>query len=195
MEISANNLVELKRKVIAAISNNRLEEESDIILDELILINQLGLITTESQPHTVKDIGLYLWTQRAFLVGFFPNKLMFNFVNKLTKINPDILVSETILNPDGDELVLWNFEQMDYDFAVKGRYPLHMKTSYNGNIENLEGFTANIKRPSLRDDYMENYSDFLLEQLYSNHYSLIEIYSRNINDNLFDDIIEVLKIL
>lgn len=62
---------------------------------------------------------------------------------------------------------------MDYDFAVKGRYSLHMRISYNGNIENLEGSTANIKRQSLRDDYMENYSDFLLEQLYSNHYSLI----------------------
>lgn len=60
MEISANNLTELKRKVIAAISNNRLEEESDIILDELILINRSGLITTESQPHIVKDIGLYI---------------------------------------------------------------------------------------------------------------------------------------
>lgn len=29
--------------------------------------------------------------------------------------------------------------------------------------------------------------------IYSNRYSLIEIYSRNINDNLFDDIIEALK--
>jgi len=36
MEISANNLVELKRKVLTAISNDRLEKENDIILTELI---------------------------------------------------------------------------------------------------------------------------------------------------------------
>lgn len=199
MDNEVSDLQDLKSRVIEMILNDELDDESNIILKELLEINQLGLITTESQPHLTKKFGNYNWIQRAFLNGFFPHQLMDIFINKLIDINPNILVAETILNPKGkkyDKLVLWNFQDYDYDIIVDNNYyPLHMQLFNNGKIVYHSGFTGNVVRPALRDDYMENYSDLLLEQLYDNNYSLIEIYSRDINDELFKDIIKALKYL
>jgi hypothetical protein len=137
----------------------------------------------------------YTWIQRAFLIGYFPGELMSLFVNKLVEINPNILVAETVLSPKGDELRLWNFQPSDDLIAINGKYPLSMQVYNNGEIRYHAGFTASIKRPALRDDYMENYSDSLVEELYANHYSLVEIYSRNINDELFQNIIRTLEFI
>src|SRR5258708_24416544 len=115
MEIRANNLQELRDGVINAITGgyiiNKLEKESDIILNELLEINRLGLITTESQPRTRKRYSDSFFMQRAYLIGYFPHELMSLFVNKLTEINPNIIVAETILAPHGDGFNLWNFQK------------------------------------------------------------------------------------
>src|SRR5579862_33533 len=192
MEIRANNLRQLKDGVISAIKNGKLEDESNSILGMLLEINQLGMITTESQPNTTIRFQDYMFVQRAFLVGFYPHHLMMVFVNKLTEINPDLIIAETILAPYGDGLSLWNFKDEDYKIVDNNQYPMYVEVYYGGNVRYLTGAIGNIKKPAYRGDYMEFYSKSLVEELYAGQYSLIQIYSRNINDKLFGDVIKAL---
>lgn len=197
MNIDADNLNDLKIKILNAIQHDGLDDESNIILDKLYKINQLGLITVESQPYHFRNVeDMYFLVKRAFLNGLYPHNLVNYFVQELLKINPNIMVVETILNPKGekyDTLKLWNITSKDYDIVIDGSYPLGKQIFKNGIVKYFNGFTGNLEGPADRDDFMENYSDYLVQELYDNNYSHLEIFSRDIDDELFDDIIGALQ--
>lgn len=70
-----------------------------------------------------------------------------------------------------------------------------MAMSYDskGKIKYYSGYSGNITTPAIREDYMENFSDELLEDIYDNGISLIQIWSRNIKDNIFPTVLTALR--
>lgn len=185
---------ELNEFIIDKLTSHNVEEESESILPELITINQLNFTTFESQPTELSRISRdMLWRKRAYLNGIYYRELLPCLVEQLLSLDPDIIVSETLLNPNGvDTLQLYNIRDEDYDNAVWGLYP--MAESYTKNhTEYHQGYSGNISKPAYREDYMDDFNDDLLEDIYNNKFSLVQIWSRNIKTNIFPIIIEALE--
>jgi len=196
MYSSANNLKELTRDNINEIlSGKRIEKETtDIIIKYLIAMNKEGFITFESQPisHTVHKNPNRIWINRAYINGFYPSDKIAFLIRDLKKINKDIVISETYLRQNGnDELLLWNFTKND---NLGGKYyPMSLSLQENSTFKYETGYSGNISTPAIRDDYMENFNDNLLYDIYINGISLIQIWSKNINDDIFPIVLECLK--
>jgi len=196
MYSSSNNLKELIRDNINEIlSGKRIEKETtDIIIKYLIAMNKEGFITFESQPisHTVHKNPNRIWINRAYINGFYPSDKIAYLIRDLKETSKDIVISETYLHRNGnDELLLWNFNKNDY---LKGKYyPMSLSLEEDSTFKYHEGYSGNISSPAIREDYMENFNDDLLSDIYENGISLIQIWSKNINDDIFPIVLECLR--
>lgn len=78
----------------------KLNRESNLILHQLIKINDLGLITTNSQPGIPEDVWNNNYEQRAFLTFLIKKKDYGIFKNELTKINDEYYHRKCTDDPD-----------------------------------------------------------------------------------------------
>ena len=191
-----SNVSALRQQTILDISTGkRIEDETTpIILDQLLEMNYLGFITMESQPANTYYIGDSIFKNRSYVNGFYPHHLMDHFVDQLFYLNSNIIVSETILDPHGyDKVIVYNFTKDD-EQIVFGKYGMSMSIR-NNNIRYITGYSGNVHTPAIRDDYMEDFNHSLLNDMYHKRISLIQIWSKNIDDDIFPIIVEALKMI
>ena len=177
---------------------NLIEEETLPILSELIEINSLGLITFESQPVNLMSAifsDTSFWVQRAYLNGMCEKHKVGKLATKLFEINPNIVLGETVLNvdPKKDRLQLFNFKE-DGIPLKSGLYPMACCVE-NTNINWHDGYSGNVKHCMSReyiDDHFFEFPSELIHEIVPN-YSLVQIWSQNINDNIFPTIVRALK--
>lgn len=190
---------ELRSYILKRLYNRQVEDESIPILHLLIQINQLGLITFESQPSDaisqVFSDGSF-WSKRAYLNGLFPRKLVAKLATALHGLNSRIVVSETVLNedPSKDHLNLFNFTK-DNVPLIHGLYPMARCCNGNEILNWYSGYSGNISFPMLREYIHDHFFQVPLEltQQIVGNYSLIQIWSQNINDNIFPTISQALS--
>ena len=198
MESLPINVAQLNVYILNSLNSDSLEDETLPILSDLRSINELGLTTFESQPcdpksRTYND-GSF-WVQRAYLNGMYPKDKISKFAGKLQQTNPNIVLGETILhtNPMKDTLRLYNFKN-DGIPLLDGLSPMACCVE-NGNINWHDGYSGNVDHPMIReyiDDYFFEFSPELINEIVEN-YSMIQVWSQDINDNIFRDIIQSLK--
>lgn len=194
-----NSLVELKNGVISRLTPKYLNDESLSIIDELRKINNNGLITFESQPsETVMLSRNIKWKKRAYLNGIYPKNLVQSLAEILVESDRNYIIGETVLNHDGkDTLQLYNYDKDD-DLVKKshvyrefGLYPMALSINLDDPLENryVEGYSGNIRRPFGRYEYFEDFNDILLNQIIDKM-NLIQIWNRDIDYNIFPDIVD-----
>lgn len=187
---------EFRQYILNRLTPNILEDESLFIISDLITINKLGLITFESQPVKTfpPNLDNTTWSQRAFLNGLYPKRLVQILVNNLVALDPYIVVSETYLNPQLDQLKLYNYTDFHVPL-VDGLYPMAVITDIRGNIVSWhEGYSGNVTKKQSREylsDYFFEIPDNLLHDIMKD-YSLIQIWSQNFSTNIFPLIISAL---
>ena len=193
---SINSLGDLETDIISKISSGyHIEPETKPILKDLLAINDRGFITFESQPTGTSHYGNRIWKQRAFLNGFYPRRLVPYLAGQLIQSDPDIIISETLLNPDKrDTLQLYNFRKSDRQNNVYGLYPM-AESIENECVKYVDGYSGNITKPAIREDYMEDFNDQLMQDIYDKGMSLIQIWSRNIETNIFPLIVDSIQIV
>lgn len=190
-----NSVEELQADIIQKISSGyQIDKETAPILNHLIEINRWGFITFESQPAMSEPLyGNSIWIKRAYVNGLYPRELVPYLASRLITTNPNIIISETLLHqtPQKDQLQLYNFRDTDRETSVYGLYPM-AESHENGKIKYFDGYSGNITTPAIREDYMEDFNQNLMRDIYNKQMSLIQIWSRNINDNIFPLILSVL---
>ncbi|CAH6419807.1 Hypothetical protein HVR_LOCUS888 [uncultured virus] len=186
------SLTELNKSIINDLTaGTRLHDETQLIINDLIEINKLGLITYESQPHTIERKVIY----RSYLNGIYPKILVPYLATLLINADPEIIISETILtdNRDNDKLQLYNIRDEDYNMLVYDLYPMSYYYTEDKIWIPLSGYSGNMRYPS-RDWYFKDYDDDLMKEIINNM-SLIRIWSRNLKSDIFTIIINALEIL
>lgn len=184
------------------ILNRLIDDETIPILSNLIKINKAGLITFESQPSECKsleDLQNFKVYTRAYLNGLFPRNLVISLATELIKLNDKITISETVLhdNIKNDHLNLINFIQDDIPL-VYGLYPMICIISdqnvQTNKIEWLSGYSGNVTYPMCREYIIDHFFEVphKLTLDIINEYSLIQIWSRNMDDDIFPTILQAL---
>ena len=205
-EYNVNSVEELQVDIFNKISSGyQISQETAPILNYLLEMNRLGFITFESQPAESKPLcSDIIWKKRAYVNGLFPRQSVSYLASRLITANPNIIISETLLNrpPKKDQLQLYNFkdtdskktegiEHGDRENSIYGLYPM-AESHENGTIGYIDGYSGNITEPVIREDYMEDFNQNLIRDIYTKQMSLIQIWSRNITDNIFPLILSVL---
>lgn len=192
----------LKTYILNRLIDKKIDDETIPILSNLININKAGLITFESQPSECKsseDLQNFKVYTRAYLNGLFPRNLVILLATELIKLNDKITISETVLhdNIKNDHLNLINFIQDDIPL-VYGLYPMICIISdqnvQTNKIKWLSGYSGNVTYPMCReyitDHFFEVPPKLTLDII--NEYSLIQIWSRNMDDDIFPTILQAL---
>lgn len=189
-----NTICELRNYILRRLKDKQVDSESLPILDDLIKINEWGLITFESQPSTrgkVKFFDGSFWSQRAYLNGLLPRNLVARLATMLHTLNDNIIVSETVLStdPSKDYLNLFNFSK-DNVPLIHGLYPMATCTKIDQTIEWHDGYSGNVTGPMCReyiDDHFFVVPPELQHEIVNSH-SLVQIWSKNMSDNIFPTI-------
>lgn len=193
LQQTSKSIESLRSYVLKKLQNAEVDRESIHILHYLIDINRLGLITFDSQPADsmlVFSDGTF-WNKRAYLNGLFPRQSVAKLATLLFSLNNKIVVSETVLqnDPAKDYLNIFNFTR-DSVPLIQGLYPMSKWTNPDTTVQWHEGYSGNINHPMSRK-YIVDHSFILSRELIREipgNYSLIQIWSQNISDNIFPTI-------
>lgn len=198
-----NPIIELQAKTISLL-NGDVEDETLLIRTELIKMNQLGLITTESQPYKIQEYNIsqnfandqnfenpnFIWIQRPYVNGFFSKSTVSKLVTNLLLLSGDIIISETRYYSNKEpELYVYGDQPDDYNNLIKGLYPMAVISRTNGLWEHVNGYSGNMINPNI--DYLEDLPEETQVSI-KNRCSLINIWSRIFSQTLFGVVVEAL---
>lgn len=173
---------------------NRINENN-----ELSKINKLGLIALEMQhPDDLYEIYINgsILSKRAYINGLYLRCNVAKLVKKLYRLNPNIVVSETVLNTNEskDHINLFNYTETEVPL-INGLFPMNNLSYGNKIIEWYTGGSGNVSYPVSRK-YIENHliqkSNELINEIISS-YSLIQIWSCKMNDDILSTTIMALS--
>jgi len=188
----------LKQQILDFIQEGYLDRESDPIIEYLIDINKTSFVSFESQPHSIIRCNNDVFMQRAYINGIYPK----DKISKLCQYLPKgIVLSETRLDNNGD--VLYVYGRNDYETPLVSRlevyhpeipdvcyipelYPMFLNTVQN-EVRWVRGYSGNVIKPQSRDyikDFLFDFSSELTNDIIRD-YSLVQVWSENIEDLLF----------
>ncbi len=190
----STEFIECIRKLRSYIAYNLAAENVPkdmlVVLPELMNMNNLGFITFDAQPY-INDFHL---VKRSYVNGLYPRKFVGKLATQLFAINNKIIISETVFRPkpDDDYINLYNYHNTRISL-IDGLYPMAYRIS-NSTKQWLVSVSGNIIYPMNRDyimEYFPNESTDIIDTLVD-EYSLVQIWSSNISDQIFFPIIGVL---
>lgn len=205
-------------------SGDMIDRETIPIVGYLLKMNINGFITVESQPYKVEiSHNKSKIISRAYVNGFYPSFAVNNLVAELINLDPSIIVCETIYlnkngNKNGNDLIsrksylkrlqLYNVTEEDLIFAKESIEKDDFSTDTNiyypmsEHIVDeksffLSGYSGNLTLPNV--DYINDDGGYGADKKHSDqvvkNMSLIEIFSKNINNALFPTIVAATSIL
>lgn len=177
----------LGKYIFDRLTVDKLDKESTPIVDALRDINKMGFISFESQLAKTTSH----WKNRAYINGIYPKRLLPKFLQLLPK---GIVVSETQFDSkSGDKLFLHG--RTDFTTPlVWDLYPMSLNGRNNKSIW-VEGYSGNVVHPSSREyinDHFFPFNNKLVSEIECN-YSLLQIWSENIDDPLFPTLLGALS--
>jgi len=191
---TVSNVEELKMIMFANIIKHQTNNKDITVLSEILRIHNLGLTIFEFKQSDplgyVKDDIFY--AQRAFVNGMIERRLVSKLATELFGLNKNIVVSETVLQDERDHLNLYNFTKDNLPL-IDGYYPMIYYSGNEGRGWKVD-VSGNVLTPMDRS-YVTNrffIGTSNLEKELSGTYSLIQIWSQNINDMLFNDVLRAL---
>jgi len=194
MEASRNDIEQLRECMLSSLSHIHIDSNNHAIMGDLLWIHNFGLTILDFAPYSIstdKDTGQF-WISRAYLNGIMERRLVCKLAKELCQENNKIVLSETVLrdNCEDDYLNLYNFTE-DNVPLINNLYPMAYSPNEHGG-KWLLGYSGNVMFPMSRS-YIASKSPFPdLDKSLSGKYSLIQIWSQNIDDILFKDIMHAI---
>ena len=172
-----------------------LDDESNIIIDQLNMMNSLDMITTDSQPYTEFTVGVEIneivkIRQRPFVQFYFPNEKASKLMKELNKIKSSAVAIK--FQFDNNTYEIYGLKEQ---VPIKcGRIPAGQKLKETGwkdyygtsiPLNMTEGYVS---------DYIwtfgENFKKLIIEDL-----STITIIDMKFSNSIFDELITIGKSL
>lgn len=167
-------------------------EETKIIKDKLIAINDCGLVTTCSEPfrHYVNEDGVK-YRQRPYIELFIPREIFDEFSSNLLEVNESVAIIKSdptsgvctvYCNINFAKLSVWAPDNED----TRGIYMTMHQAEIDGKW---------VEDPKHETNMHFDYNDMLfcykrkLREELEDNYFFCNIFSDQFNNDLFDDII------
>lgn len=168
-----------------------LSNETETILPALIILNEHGFLTHESQPYLVNKIANRLSYHSAWVTGFYPTIYVQSLADHLININPNIMICQVTSNGN---MYLYNYvPEQDDPYLIYGHWPDFFYQKDDGTFQsNTSSYSGYIKSKPIWDEFLEDASPSLLEDL--KDHSLINIWSRKYDDPLFPTLVQAMEV-
>lgn len=189
-----SSIEELRKNILLHITSEQMDHDN---ISDLMVLHKMGLtvLDTESMDPiiTIYDSTTYV-SRRAYYNCLMERNQVCRLATALYHINDNIAISETVLHkdPKDDHLNLYSFTRDSIPLS-KGLYPM-VCLSKDESTQWLSSCSGNVLVPMKRSYITDRFdlSPELTEDIFGK-YSLVQIWSQNLYDTLFKDIVQAIR--